>query len=247
MRELLTDYGPIDFMWSDHWNATDENGVWRAVTDLAAELQPNLVFMGPDTWVPGNETGNVVYPMWNALDLYYRTVGLGANTIINLPIDTRGWVPDDIADAAMALGDSIRERFANPITETNQVQSSDTVELAWQEPTEINAIVTMENIASGQKVAAYTLEAFVDDRWVELQHRNRLVAAPPYNGEPDCKTIGHKEIDCVNPVVTNRIRFRVLKSVVLRFTAAPQFFANLMRLFRISTESRRPLMKLTGE
>ena len=289
MTELLTWYGPIDFMWSDHWDAKDPDGLWRKITDLVEELQPNMVFMGPDTWVPGNETGHVVYPMWNAvdtvdgtkysrpaaskgdstekntygllegdvrqgspygkfwrvrecttaqafhyggwfwhpphvkktyprqlwehLDLYYRTVGLGANTIINLPPDTRGLVPDDIAAAAKAFGDDIRKRFSNPIAETRGVKKNTIVELTWERPTEINTIVTMENIANGQKVAQYTLEAFVDGQWQTLEPRNRLVAQKPYNSNPGYETIGHKKIDRVAPVVTNKIRFRCLKAV----------------------------------
>lgn len=288
-RELLTNYGQIDFMWSDHWNASDPHGLWRAVTDLAEELQPNMVMMGPDTWVPGNETGHVVYPMWNAVntvdgtkysrpapteadnsvsndyglletdvltghplgkfwrvrectthrafhhggwfwhpdnvkktypltlnehvDLYYRTVGLGANTIINLPPDTRGLVPDNLADAAKALGDEIRRRFDEPIAEVTTVQTGDTVELSWRQPQEINTVVTMEHIARGQKVAKYTLEAEVDGRWQRLEPANNLIAWAPYNSNPGYQTIGHKKIDRVVPVTTNHIRFRCLESV----------------------------------
>lgn len=290
MRELLTNYGPIGFMWSDHWDASDENGVWRAVSDLARELQPDLVFMGPDTWVPGNETGHVVYPMWNAvntvdgtnnsrpaankgdlstannygllegevrtghplgkywrvrecttnsgfsyggwfwhpdsvkktypkklwehLDLYYRTVGLGANTIINLPPDSRGLVPDNIVAAAKAFGDDIRKRFSNPVAEITNVTKGDVVELSWKTPTEINTIVTMENIANGQKVVKYTLEAFINGKWQKMESKNKLVGFQPYNNNPGYETIGHKKIDRVDPVVTNKIRFKCLESVV---------------------------------
>lgn len=288
-RELLTNYGPIDFMWSDHWNAEDSEGVWRSVTNLAEELQPEMVMMGPDTWVPGNETGHVIYPMWNAvntkdgtkytrpaptaadpsiknnyglletdvltghplgkfwrvrectthsafhtggwfwhpehikvtrprkhwehLDLYYRTVGLGANTIINLPPDTRGLVPDEFVAAAKRLGDEIRKRFSDPIATQAAVQSGDVVELAWDEPTEINTIVIMENIANGQKVSRYVLEAFVEGEWRELEPRNRLTAWAPYDGNPGYETIGHKKIDRVEPVVTQKVRFRCLESI----------------------------------
>lgn len=285
-RELLTGYGPIDFMWSDHWNAEDPEGLWRSVTNLAEELQPEMVMMGPDTWVPGNETGHVVYPMWNAvntkdgtnytrpvselaesndygllenlicrgvpdgkfwrvrectthrafhtggwfwhpddvkktrplslsqhLDLYYRTVGLGANTIINLPPDTRGLVPEDIVAAAKKFGDEVRKRFAKPIAQTDGVQSGKVAELAWDKPTEINTVVTMENIATGQKIAKYTLEAMVDGEWQTLEPRNRLTARSPYNPNPGYETIGHKKIDRVAPVVTNRVRLRCLESV----------------------------------
>lgn len=289
LRELLTNYGPIAFMWSDHWDATDPDGVWRAATDLAAELQPEMVFMGPETWVPGNETGHVVYPMWNAvstvdgtnysrpaagatdfsvknnyglletdvrrgdpfgkfwrvrecttnsgfhyggwfwhpdnlkktyprstwehIDLYYRTVGLGANTIINLPPDSRGLIPDDFVVAAKALGDEIRNRFSSPIAKLDEVVRDDTVELKWETPTSINTVVTMENIANGQRIAKYTLEAYVDDQWIPMVPKNKLIGWAPYNSNPMYETIGHKKIDRVRPVVTNRIRFRCLESI----------------------------------
>lgn len=289
-RELLANYGPIDFMWSDHWNAADPDGVWRMVTVLAEELQPNMVMMGPETWVPGNESGHVIYPMWNAvntvdgtrftrpaptdsdqsvendyglletdvltghplgkfwrarecttnsgfhhggwfwqpdnvepthplpgwkhIDLYYRTVGLGANTIINLPVDTRGLVPEDIVEAAGKLGEQIRRRFANPVATLDATQRGNTVELAWNESTEINTFVTMENIATGQRVARYTLEAIVDGEWRPLEPRNRMIAWAPYSQNPGYLTIGHKKIDRVEPVTTNRVRFRCLESVL---------------------------------
>lgn len=288
-RELLSNYGPIDFMWSDHWDASDPEGVWRAVTLLADELQPSMVMMGPDTWVPGNETGHVVYPMWNAvntkdstrysrparteadtsiannyglletdvltghplgkfwrvrectthsafhyggwfwhpddvkhtyprklpehLDLYYRTVGLGANTIINLPPDDRGLVPDDLVAAAEALGKEIRQRFDNPIANADTIQQGNVVELAWDEPQEINTVVTMENIANGQKVASYTLEAMVNGEWRELEPRNTMKAWHPYNPSPGFETIGHRKIDRVATVTTKCLRFRCLESV----------------------------------
>jgi len=289
MRELLTNYGPISFMWSDHWDATDPNGPWRAVTLLVEELQPDMVFMGTETWVPGNETGHVVYPMWNAVhtvdgtryarpaataadvsfendyglletdvrtghplgrfwrvrecttntafhyggwfwhpsklrptrprslwdhvDLYYRTVGLGANTVINLPPDQRGLIPDDFVAAAKAFGDEIRGRFSNPVAELADPPAGDVVELAWDEATEINTIVTMEHIANGQKIARYTLEAFVDGAWQTLAPMNRHNAWTPYNPNPGYETIGHKKIDRIMPVHTSRIRFRCLEAV----------------------------------
>lgn len=288
MRELLTGYGQIDFMWSDHWNAKDPDGVWRAVTDLALELQPDMVFMGTDTWVPGNETGHVVYPMWNAtdtedgtiytrpkaseddvtendygllenklsrgdpfgkfwrvrecttntgfhyggwfwhpddvlkttprrhwehIDLYYRTVGLGANTIINLPVDTRGLVPDEFVEAAEKLGQAIEERFSTPIAETDGVIVGNVAELRWDEPRKINTVVTMENIANGQRIAKYVLEARVDGEWQALEPQNRLVAEPPYESQPGYLTIGHKKIDRVKAVITNAVRLRCLGSV----------------------------------
>lgn len=288
-QELLTEYGPIDFMWSDHWNAGDPDGVWRAITVLAEDLQPNMVLMGPDTWVPGNETGHVVYPMWNAVntmdgsrftrpaptkadtsvdndyglletdvltghplgkfwrvrectthsafhyggwfwhpdnvkktyprktwehvDLYYRTVGLGANTIINLPPDTTGRIPPDIVAAAEALGQEIRTRFSQPVAQLQSAHSGHDVTVEWETPREINTIVTMEDIADGQKIARYSLEAWVEGDFRPLEPRNKLTAWKPYNSNPGFETIGHKKIDRVKPVTTNRVRFRCLEAI----------------------------------
>ena len=301
MTELLTNYGEITYVWCDHYNGKkNEPGddayqltvreAWRAVTDVMRKLQPKCIMMGPDTWVPGNETGHVVYPLWNAvntedgtiysriaptkadasipnnyglletnalaghplgklwrnrecttntgfhhggwfwhpddvkvtkartlnehLNLYYRTIGLGANAIINLPPDNRGLIPDDIAKSAKVFGDEIRKRFSNPVAETTKVKKANIVEVKWKTPTEINTIVAMENIVNGQRIAKYTYEAWVDGKWVELEPQNKLTAWKPYPKNPGFETIGHKKIDRVTPVVTNKIRFRCLESVV---------------------------------
>ncbi|MFR9503477.1 MAG: hypothetical protein SNH73_03375 [Rikenellaceae bacterium] len=256
------------------------------------ELQPNCLMLGPDVTTPGSETGNVVYPMWNAvntadntnytraqatkleggnennyglletdantghplgafwrsrecttntgfstggwfwhpgktephslarhIDLYYRSVGLGASTIINLPPDDRGLIPEDIVAAAEAFGNDIKARFANPIAKQGEVKrvKNNVVELKWSEKQEINTIVLMENIVNGQKVSKYTLEAYVDGEWVELEPQNEYFVASPKSIFPRTagyETIGHKKIDRVKPVVTNRMRFRSLESVL---------------------------------
>ena len=286
-RELLTNYGPIDYMWSDHWNAADPDGVWRAITHLAAELQPDMVLHGPETWVPGNESGHVVYPMWNALNtidgtmytrpaaevgdqdvendyglretavragnpygkfwrvrectthwafhtggwfwhpgityplplsdhvnLYYRTVGLGANTIINLPPDNRGLVPEEIVEAAERFGKEIERRFANPIATMDEVTKDTIVEIDLVKVQKVNTIVTMENIANGQRVAEYTLEYWRDGQWKRFKPMNYFLNANhPYRSSVGYETIGHKKIDRVATVETDRIRFRCLESV----------------------------------
>ena len=76
----------------------------------------------------------------------------------------------------------------------------------------------MENISNGQKIAKYALDAYVDGNWQPLEPRNQQLAShhdpKVFNPEPGFETIGHKKIDRVNSVLTNRIRFRCLDSVV---------------------------------
>ena len=45
VTELLSNYGPIAYLWFDHWNGA--NAAFRAVTDTARRLQPHCVILGP--------------------------------------------------------------------------------------------------------------------------------------------------------------------------------------------------------
>jgi alpha-L-fucosidase len=287
LTELLTNYGEISYIWSDHWSG---GGVWRAVTDTMRKLQPHCLMQGPDVTTAGNENGYVTYPMWNAIntvngtiysrgtitkadhslpndyglletdvltghplgkiwrsresdtttaferggwfwhsgktaakplaehvDLYYRTIGLGANLIVNLPPDDRGLIQDDLVASAKVFGDEITRRFSNPIAQLNDLPSGDMVELTWAKPCNINTVVLREDLADGQKISAYTIEARVDENWIPLVPTNHFATAkPPFNSSPGFETIGIKKIDRVEPVVTNQIRFRCLKSVASR-------------------------------
>ncbi|MFR4025475.1 MAG: hypothetical protein ACLTZY_06880 [Alistipes indistinctus] len=87
------------------------------------------------------------------------------------------------------------------------------MELTWEKPCRIDHVMLMENIANGQKVANYTLEAFVDGKWQAVVPANRFKYCPEgYNASPGFETIGHKKIDRIVPVVTDKLRFRCTKA-----------------------------------
>ncbi len=77
-HELLTGYGPLVFYWDDHYGRSDsigptpQGGVLRKLyADLGKrshQLQPGMLYFGPDVEHVGNEDGHTCYPMWNAID-----------------------------------------------------------------------------------------------------------------------------------------------------------------------------------
>lgn len=71
----------------------------------------------------------------------------------------------------------------------------------------------MENLANGQKVAKYSFEAYVDGAWQPLMPTNHFNNPEPYPQNPGFETVGHKKIDRVEPIMTNRIRFCCLEAV----------------------------------
>jgi alpha-L-fucosidase len=77
LRELMTNYGPLVFVWDDHYGRSDSldavphGGPFRkfyaTMAKLAHELQPDCLYFGPDVEHVGNEDGHSCYPMWNAV------------------------------------------------------------------------------------------------------------------------------------------------------------------------------------
>jgi len=144
-------------------------------------------------------------------EFYYRTVGFGANLMINFAPNKSGLVPDVQIINARAFGEALAKRFAKPVGQTADVSVGDTVTVSWEKPSAVREVVLMENIVHGQKVASYQLEAWVNNSWQALIPRN----APGFRSRKPAgyETIGHKKIDRVAPVTTTKVRFRCLKAV----------------------------------
>ncbi len=77
LRELMSNYGPLVFIWDDHNGRSDSIGpvpqggkcreLYASLARTAHELQPNCLHFGPDVEHVGNEDGRACYPCWNAV------------------------------------------------------------------------------------------------------------------------------------------------------------------------------------
>jgi alpha-L-fucosidase len=146
-------------------------------------------------WHPGEESK--IRPHAELLDIYYRSVGHGCNLLLNLAPDDRGLIPDADAEAAIAMLDEVRRRFAHPLAEASGKGDELTVELP--NGTTVDHVILMEDISKGERIREYVVEARgADGGW-----------APVAGGS----AVGHKKIDRFDPVKTSAIRVRVLRSV----------------------------------
>lgn len=78
MQELLTAYGPLVFYWDDHYGRSDALGpvpfggklreLYGDLGKRAHQLQPEMLYFGPDVEHVGSEEGHSCYPMWNPVD-----------------------------------------------------------------------------------------------------------------------------------------------------------------------------------
>jgi len=163
-------------------------------------------------WSPTN-AGNLL-PLDALLDIYYRSVGRGAQLLLNLPPDRTGRIPAADARRARELGDEIRRRFGTPLAE--RAGAGREVVLRPPAPALVDHVVIEEDLAGGERVREYWLEGLAEGHWVPLGAGT---------------AIGHKRIQPV-PV----LRLEALRLAVTRSAAAPR----IRRLAAFATGSPPP-------
>jgi alpha-L-fucosidase len=185
------------------WNGIDAA---EARTGVATALDgdPNGT-----VWLPNEADVSIRRPDWfwsttNArkvlsvdqlLSVYYRSVGRGAQLLLNIPADRDGLLPQPDCSVAAAFGSEIRRRFSRPVASTHGSEPS--LVLTLDHPSRIDTIVVEEEIGFGERVRAYKLEGKIDGAW-------RLLG--------EGSAIGHKRIQPVPPEEFIGVRLRITQS-----------------------------------
>ena len=133
------------------------------------------------------------------VDRYYTSVGSNANMLVGMVIDTAGLFPEADKRQFELAGKEIRRLFDRPIAETSG--KGKTVHLkTGKQPVTVNRVVIQEDIANGERIRKYTVEAKVDGKWLPL-----------CVGE----SVGYKRIQQFDPVTTTEMRLRVDESAAV--------------------------------
>jgi alpha-L-fucosidase len=165
----------------------DPNGaVWMPVEADVSIRRPN--------WFWNTTNANKVMTQAELLSVYYRSVGRGAQLLLNIPANREGLLPDKDIHAAKVFGDEIRRRFGKPLATT--AGSGSTITLTLPKSMRVDTVVLQEDTAKGERVRGYRLEGLVDGAW---QHIG------------DGSAIGHKHIQPVAPVTVKAVRLVATK------------------------------------
>lgn len=172
-------------------------------------------------WHPGEE--HLLLSLDDLMDIYYRSVGHGATLLLNAAPDDRGLLPEVDAARLIEFGNEIRRRFGSSVAETAGAEEAaaeaaesagfaDDAAYTTVLPLPMGAVidhaVLMEDIAYGERVRKYALEAFADGAWKVLHEGS---------------AIGHKKIEAFPPVVAEKLRLRITEAAaepVIRRMAA---------------------------
>lgn len=192
-----------------------EDGSYWVPAEVNVSIRPG--------WFYHEDQDEQVKTVDQLLDVYYHSVGRNATWNLNIPIDKRGLVhPTDSAvlmEVAKILQNNFKENLAlqaevrasnvrgkdfaaahlidgnkDSYWATDDEVTSASVEFDFKVPTAINQFLVQEYIRLGQRVKAFTLEAFVGDEW-------QVVATG--------STIGYKRILRFPTEETQKLRFTI--------------------------------------
>ena len=151
------------------------------------------------------------------MDTYYKSVGRNSTLLLNFPIAPNGRIhPNDslrgiafkkmidtvFKENLIENGELIMEKGAGVQADGNHQLSIVNYQISWPKPTAFNRFLAEEDIALGQRVRKFTLEAFVDGQWLPL--KDELVD----NGD-GLTTIGHRRIICFPTITATKLRFTI--------------------------------------
>lgn len=188
------------------WNGIERSYAKRG-TGTALDGTPD-----GDTWLPNEVDVSIRRPDWfwtptdaekvltvdQLLSIYYRSVGRGAQLLLNLPPNPTGMFDAKDAEAAARFGAEVKRRFGKSLAETSGRGRE--VTLTLKTPARIDTVVLQEDTTLGERVRAYRLEGRVNGAWTPLG---------------DGLSIGQKRIQPVKPVLVDAVRVVVTKSAGL--------------------------------
>jgi alpha-L-fucosidase len=157
-------------------------------------------------WVPA-ETDVSIRPGWfwresendqvksvnQLLKIYYESVGRNSLLLLNVPPDTRGHLHEIDSTRLMEFRSALDQIFAENLAIGQKRHGREwTVKVNPEKP--FNRVVLTEDIAKGQRVASFIVEARTADGWEQLAEES---------------TIGHKRILLVPETTTGELRVTV--------------------------------------
>lgn len=206
---VLGGYLGDDGRWAGSEQGWAAYPLWNVVADgdgLKVWQKPNAkgwIFVEANVytrcdwfWMPDSD--DTLKSVDELMSIYYRSIGRGANLLVNMTPDRRGLIPDVEKNRLKTFGTEIKKRLDTPIATTNSESrwgEGATLDLDLGASRVINHVVLEEDIAQGQRVRRYQLEARQDGAWQTIA-----------NG----LSIGRKRIEQVSDVTTTMLRLRIL-------------------------------------
>ncbi|MDR6986567.1 alpha-L-fucosidase [Paenarthrobacter nitroguajacolicus] len=155
-------------------------------------------------WHPDDEPKSTEH----LVAIYYQSVGMGANLLLNLPPDTRGLIPEQDVRRLREWKAELDRRLSGPVEATAEHHDGGAT-LSFPAPVTFNHLELVEDLSSGQQITHHVVTG--DDG--ELGDVVGTVAgAGPAEGKTvivEGKTVGSRRIHQVPVVTAKRLHVKL--------------------------------------
>jgi len=190
-------------LWSTANASTSATGAFE-IKDLNGRPDGKIWCPGEADFPLRKDSGSRGGFMWNRnsedlllsvdelVESYCTSVGRNANMLLGMVVDTAGLCPAPDVERLKEFGEKIKKVFSNPLARCNGKGSEFTLDLTTRQ--KLNTIELMEDIAGGERVREYEVDAWLDGAWKQV-----------------CKgiSVGHKRIQQFDTVTTNKLRLTI--------------------------------------
>lgn len=210
---------------------------WNAVSLRDAKTGIATAMHGDadgEIWLPNEVDVSLRRPNWfwsttnhknilsleQLLEIYYRSVGRGAQLLLNVTPNRDGLIPDADAARLKEFGEQLQKRFGKSVADYEFLRFSkgwghtaeniagfgfsgkDSFSITLKKPVTADHAILMEDTSYGERVRAFRLEGLSQGKWVVLGSGT---------------AIGHKRIQAFAPIEVKAVRL-----VVTQASATPQ-------------------------
>lgn len=145
-------------------------------------------------WEPGDEEN--IEPLESLMDMYYGSVGRNSTLILGITPNAEGLIPEPDVNRLIEFGAEIKKRFASTLGRVSGKGSKYNLKLKSYQ--KIDHLVLMEDIAHGERVREFSIEAKTRNGWQLISQGS---------------SIGHKFIAKFKEIEVSALRLNISKSI----------------------------------
>lgn len=155
-------------------------------------------------WFWHEKENDKVKSLKHLTDIYFQSVGYNSVLLLNIPPDRRGLIHEADVARLREFAAYRRQAFANNAVQNGQTQwtahAGEQCEYALKPGSTINVVLLQEDIAHGQRVEDFTVEARVGGTWQQLGKGTtvgykRMLRFPAVEADAIRLTIGQTRLE----------------------------------------------------
>ncbi|MFG3367685.1 alpha-L-fucosidase [Streptomyces sp. NPDC090032] len=191
------------------WYVTESTGIsvyddGQAALDSARYLPPECDVPIRANWFWQPDDLHTLKSADHLLGIWYRSVGLGAGLLLNVPPDRRGRIDDADRTRLLDFTDEAARRFAEPVPATLATIDGG-IQVSFAEPVRIDHLELREDLTTGQHITRH-----------EVVAEGQLIAVG--------QTVGVRRIHAFDPVTVRELRIRLAGGSATALAAVTGYF-----------------------